>query len=80
MVVIVDPVQSISEKDGLEDNQQRVPEAWNHGFPAGYFLIRSVATGRVLDVEGHNINDGAEVILYPSTETSLGEGKQTMFS
>ena len=39
MVVIANPVQSIYEKDGLEDNQQRVPEAWNHGFPAGYFLI-----------------------------------------
>ena len=46
----------------------------NYGFPLGYFVIRSVATERLLDVAAHNSYDGSEVILWPSKESSLVEG------
>lgn len=45
-----------------------------YGFPAGYFIIRNVATGRLLDVESDLIEDGTPLILWPETETSLVEG------
>lgn len=40
------------------------------GFPMGYFMLRSRASNRVLDVETDSREDGAEVILWPSGETS----------
>jgi WD repeat-containing protein 23 len=43
------------------------------GFPPGYFIIRSVATGRFLDVTEDEIEDGTEIILWPEKETSLVE-------
>lgn len=49
----------------------------NFGFPPGYFIIRSLAAGRVLDVENGSIDDGAEVILWPEKETLLVDGKST---
>ena len=47
----------------------------NFGFPSGYFVIRSLATGRVLDIELDDVSDGAEAILWPEKETSLVEGE-----
>ena len=47
----------------------------NYGFPPGYFVIRSCATGRLLDVECDSVLDGAEVILWPEKESSLVEGE-----
>lgn len=47
----------------------------NYGFPMGYFVIKSVATNRVLDVEGGKIDDGVELVLWPEKESSLVEGK-----
>lgn len=44
------------------------------GFPGGYFVIRSKATGRLLDIEHDDFHDGANVILWPEMETSLVEG------
>jgi len=44
-----------------------------NGFPPGYFIIRSVATNRLLDVTLDDIEDGAEIILWPEKETSLVE-------
>ncbi|KZT02499.1 WD40 repeat-like protein [Laetiporus sulphureus 93-53] len=44
-----------------------------YGFPAGYFIIRSAATNRVMDVEMSWVEDGTNVILYTETETSLVE-------
>ena len=44
-----------------------------HGFPPGYFIVRSVATNRVLDVHGDEMEDGAEIILWSEKETSLVE-------
>ena len=44
------------------------------GFPLGYFVIRSLATGRVLDVDSSHIWDGTEVSLWEEKEKSLVEG------
>lgn len=38
-------------------------------------MIRSVATGRLLDVEFDSVEDGSGVILWPEKESSLVEGK-----
>ncbi|KAF5352388.1 hypothetical protein D9756_005804 [Leucocoprinus leucothites] len=45
-----------------------------HGFPPGYFVVRSVATNRLLDVKADDVEDGAEIVLWPEKETSLVEG------
>ncbi|KAG6873841.1 hypothetical protein C0995_010453 [Termitomyces sp. Mi166 len=44
-----------------------------YGFPPGYFVIRNLATNRVLDVEKDQIEDGTEVMLWAETETALVE-------
>ena len=44
------------------------------GFPPGYFVIRSVATNRLLDVKGDSVEDGTEIVLWPEKEGSLVEG------
>jgi len=44
------------------------------GFPAGYFVIRSVATQRLWDVESDEVEDGTEIALWPEKEKSLVEG------
>ncbi|KAG8948617.1 hypothetical protein FRC03_000672 [Tulasnella sp. 419] len=44
------------------------------GFPAGYFLIKSVATGRLLDVMRGDCEDGTDIILWSEKEKSLVEG------
>lgn len=46
-----------------------------YGFPPGYFVIRSAAANRVLDVDSDEVADDTELILYPETETSLVECK-----
>ena len=46
-----------------------------NGFPEGYFVIKSMANDRVLDVAGDLVEDGTEVILWPETESSLVESK-----
>ena len=45
-----------------------------YGFPPGFFVIKNVATGRVLDIESGMVGDGAPVILWPETETFLVDG------
>ncbi|KAF9024114.1 hypothetical protein BDZ89DRAFT_989442 [Hymenopellis radicata] len=47
-----------------------------NGFPEGYFIIRSVASNRLLDVSQDSIEDGATVILFPESETSLVESRR----
>jgi hypothetical protein len=37
-------------------------------------MIRSLATGRVLDVDSSQILDGSEVVLWEEKEKSLVEG------
>lgn len=45
-----------------------------YGFPAGYFVVKNVANGRLLDVQSDLVEDGTPLILYPESETSLVEG------
>ena len=48
-----------------------------YGFPQGYFVIKNLATNRLLDVQSDDVEDGTPVILWPETETSLVEGTPT---
>ncbi|KAF9229039.1 hypothetical protein BS17DRAFT_770944 [Gyrodon lividus] len=48
-------------------------EAQLSGFPPGYFVIRSVATGRLWDVSLDEVEDGTEIVLWPEKEQSLVE-------
>ena len=43
------------------------------GFPTGYFLIKSVATGRILEVYANETKDSSPVALWPVREQSLVE-------
>lgn len=45
------------------------------GFPVGYFIIKSAATGRVFDVQLDEIEDGTDIILFPEKEKSIVESK-----
>ena len=47
----------------------------NTGFPSGYFVIRSVASGRLLDVTMDDTEDGTELGLWPEKEKSLVESQ-----
>lgn len=49
------------------------------GFPPGYFVIRSLATGRLWDVSGDAVEDGAEVVLWPEKEHSLVESEYILY-
>lgn len=50
----------------------------NNGFPPGYFVVRSVACNRLLDTDSDSSEDGADVILYPETESSLVESTREL--
>ena len=43
------------------------------GFPTGYFSIKSVATGRLLDIYGNATSDSSPLALWPAKEQSLVE-------
>ena len=43
------------------------------GFPTGYFTIKSVATGRLLDVFKNDTGDNSPLALLPAKELSLVE-------
>ncbi|KAF8079013.1 hypothetical protein FPV67DRAFT_1444215 [Lyophyllum atratum] len=47
-----------------------------YGFPTGYFVLRNIATNRVLDVTGDGIEDGTEIILWSDNDTSLVETRR----
>jgi hypothetical protein len=51
------------------------PSSNDHGFPPGCFLLRSVSSGRFLDVASDSVQDGAPIILWPEKDNSLVEGK-----
>ena len=58
-------------------NMQLTPmdaDLHTYGFPPGYFVIRNVATNRLLDVQSDMVEDGTPIILYLETEGSLVEG------
>jgi hypothetical protein len=46
-----------------------------NGFPEGYFVIRSVASNRLLDVACDEVEDGTALLLWPEKEYSLVESK-----
>ncbi|KDQ63158.1 hypothetical protein JAAARDRAFT_147176 [Jaapia argillacea MUCL 33604] len=48
---------------------EKAPDA--HGFPPGYFIIRSVGSDRLLDVDQSGVEDGTELILYVDKEKLL---------
>ncbi len=48
--------------------------AMSSGFPQGYFLIKSVAADRVLDVENAADIDGTPVIAWPELEANWVQG------
>lgn len=43
-------------------------------------MIRSLATGRVLDVDSNQLEDGTEVVLWEEKEKSLVQGSYLMWS
>ncbi|KZT30917.1 WD40 repeat-like protein [Neolentinus lepideus HHB14362 ss-1] len=55
-----------SERFSIPDNSLD-----SHGFPPGFFVIISLATGRLLDVTASAVDDSTELILYPEQEKSL---------
>lgn len=57
-------------------NQSMATDVQLFGFPPGYFVIRSLATGRLWDVSGDGIEDGTEVVLWPEKEHSLVESER----
>lgn len=49
-----------------------------YGFPSGYFVIKNVATNKLLDVESDMVEDGTPLILFAETESSLVEGMSSV--
>lgn len=76
MQLITTPSQSLDLEE-VSSNKAKPMDADLHtyGFPAGYFIIRSMANDRLMDVANDDIEDSTEVILWPATETSLVESK-----
>ncbi|KAJ7492080.1 hypothetical protein FB451DRAFT_1216908 [Mycena latifolia] len=48
-----------------------------YGFPTGYFIVRSVASNRLLDVTMDAIEDGTELVLWPEKDTSIVETRRS---
>jgi len=58
----------------MTDTSNAPPLPTSLGFPTGYFVIRSLSTGRVWDVSGDLKDDGTLVHLFREKEASLVEG------
>ncbi|KAH9996028.1 hypothetical protein BJV77DRAFT_1066034 [Russula vinacea] len=43
----------------------------DYGFPRGDFVLRSVSSGRMLDVSSDSVQDGTPIILWPEKDNSL---------
>ncbi|KAK7063725.1 hypothetical protein R3P38DRAFT_2819980 [Favolaschia claudopus] len=52
-------------------------ELETHGFPPGYFVIRSVASNRLLDVSMDEAEDGTEILLWPEKDSSIVETRRS---
>ena len=61
----------------MEESDEEAPLN-DDGFPAGCFVIRSLSSGRMLDVCSDSVRDGAPVILWPEKDSSLVEGKSLL--
>jgi hypothetical protein len=62
------PIKAMLIKEGDEKDFPT-----SHGFPTGCFILRSVPTGRLLDVASDSVQDGAPIILWPEKDNSLVE-------
>ncbi|KAI0639524.1 WD40 repeat-like protein [Trametes polyzona] len=69
----LDDDEEMDTSDDDEDVPALPVELNSYGFPQGYFMLRSLGTGRVLDVAQGHLDDGTEVILWPATDTSQVE-------
>jgi len=47
----------------------------DYGFPPGCFVLRSVSSGRMLDVASDSVQDSSPIILWPEKDNSLVESK-----
>ncbi|KAG9222364.1 hypothetical protein CCMSSC00406_0002699 [Pleurotus cornucopiae] len=47
------------------------------GFPPGYFIVRSIASNRLLDVTNDDVEDGTEIVLWPEKDSSLVESRRS---
>ncbi|KAJ7455933.1 hypothetical protein B0H11DRAFT_2066334 [Mycena galericulata] len=47
------------------------------GFPTGYFIVRSVASNRLLDVTMDAIEDGTDLVLWPEKDSSIVETRRS---
>ncbi|KAI9507809.1 hypothetical protein F5148DRAFT_1201869 [Russula earlei] len=45
----------------------------DHGFPLGCFVVRSVSSGRMLDVASDSVQDSSPIILWPEKDNCLVE-------
>ena len=63
----------------IKEGEEKAPPN-DHGFPPGCFLLRSVSSGRLLDVASDSIQDGTPIILWPEKDNSLVEGKSLISS
>jgi hypothetical protein len=55
----------------LSPTRESLANALSLGFPTGYFVIRSIATGKLLDVSGGLVEDGTEIVLWEEKDKSL---------
>ncbi|KIJ38431.1 hypothetical protein M422DRAFT_176562 [Sphaerobolus stellatus SS14] len=59
-----------TRSDNIPSNDPPPYTPTSTGFPPEYFMIRNIATGKLMDVERDEKYDGTEIILFPETETS----------
>lgn len=45
------------------------------GFPVGYFVIKNAASRCVFDINGDNVRDGTEAILYAEKDITMVESE-----
>ncbi|KAG8686833.1 hypothetical protein FRC08_012308 [Ceratobasidium sp. 394] len=59
----------ITDKDppSYVDSEGTTPS----GFPTGYFTIKNLGTGRLLDIARNSVADGTHAVLWPPKENSL---------
>ena len=64
-----------SERNKMHINNTLNVDLNTYGFPQGYFVIKNVATNRLLDVEAGKVEDGTNIILWTENDSSLVEGE-----
>ncbi|KAJ6601263.1 WD40 repeat-like protein [Mycena vulgaris] len=66
------------ESDDSDDSERTTMtnDLQTYGFPTGYFIVRSIASNRLLDVTMDSIEDGTDVVLWPEKDTSIVETRR----